>query len=138
FNQQNQSQPIPKDIATWSKHFNHTANVSFMGENLSVQLLEKNSLNSQSEKAMENMVNKISIKKFDPQHERGQTATSKPILSSEELATIPESISLDQINELHQKLLEHLRKSGALKDQKVNDMTQRQALEPTSREILDQ
>ena len=138
FNQQNQSQPIPRDIATWSKNLNHTATIPFLGENLSIQLLESTSLNSTMEKALENLVDKVLSKEFGLPLETAQITASKTILSPEEISPIPESISLDQINELHQKLLEHLRKSGALKDQKVNDSTQRQALEPTAREILDQ
>ncbi len=47
-------------------------------------------------------------------------------------------VSLEQTHQLHQKLLDELRKSGAMKDQKSGESLQRQTLEPKAREILDQ
>ena len=138
FNQTNQSQPIPKDIASWSKHLNHISSVPFVGENLSIQLIETNTLNSQLEKVMETLANKVLPKNFSSSLETSNATPSKTMSSSEEFTDISEPVFLAQINELHQKLLEHLRKSGALKDQKVSDVSQRQALEPNAREILDQ
>src|SRR6185295_13892075 len=42
------------------------------------------------------------------------------------------------VNELHQKLLERLRQSGAMKEQKSADYLQRKTFEPAAKEILNQ
>ena len=139
FNHEGPLSSISKDHSTWAKHFKYIGNVPFLGEDLSIHLLENRTLSSALEKSLAPICEKINaIIEMDASSD----SPSSPRLSvkgaeSSNLHTPSISISLEQINDLHQKLLERLRQSGALKEQ-TGEQLQRQALEPNAREILDQ
>lgn len=138
FNQTNQAQQAPKDISTWSKHFTHCGNVSFLGEDLAINLIETALISPAIEKNLIIISDKIEKKtaaaRFAELHNQNNIENS-----SKEVSLNPTfSVSLELVNELHQKLLESLRQSGVLKDQKKNEVLQRQLLEPNARQILDQ
>lgn len=133
FNQTDASHPIPKDLTPWVKHFQHTGTIPFLGDSLSIDLLENKPIHSTLEKTLSPILIKIASSD-------GHLASLDPTdLAPSESAKIPSQsspLSLEQIHQLHQNLLEQLRKTGVLKDQKNADLLQRQALEPNAREIL--
>jgi pilus assembly protein CpaF len=135
FTQNDPSRPIPKDISTWAKHFQNIGAISFLGESLSIDLLENRAFPPALEKSLGPIITRIASTECQPV--LAIPDKSLPFDSNRALmGTAP--LPLDQIHQLHQKLLEQLRKTGALKDQKNAEMLQRQALEPNAREILDQ
>ncbi len=135
FNQEDPSQSLPRDISAWVKHFQHTGNIPFLGESLSIDLLENRSVMPSLEKFLIPVLAKLSSSDGILPSSNSPNSLSSV---SENVQTAPIPISLEQIHQLHQKLLEQLRKTGALKDQKNTEMLQRQALEPNAREILEQ
>jgi len=135
FNQTDASRPIPKDISDWAKHFNYAGAVPFLGEGLSIDLLGNQPISSALEKTLSTVLTKVVS--ADGYLAPSVSTDSAPS-AAPKTALQPSPISLEQIHQLHQKLLEQLRKTGALKDQKNADMLQRQVLEPNAREILGQ
>ncbi len=135
FNQESASRPIPKDISNWAKNFGHIGNVPFLGENLSMDLLENQSLTASLEKTLSPLSEKILSSR--PSLRADGSPKSLP-LTQEKTESPSHPVSLEQVHQLHQKLLDQLRKSGAMKDQKKGEVLQREALEPNAREILDQ
>jgi len=132
FNQMAQSQVVPRDLEAWSGHFSHAGNVPFMGEDLSLHLFERGVLTPALEKNLATLAEKTSMGK--------SPFSAMPGPSPSQDASLPagaDGINLDQVHQLHQKLLESLRNSGAVKEQKNGDVLQRQVLEPNAREILD-
>jgi pilus assembly protein CpaF len=134
FNQVSPSQMIPKDIAEWTRHFIYTATVPFLGESLSIDLLENRGLEPSMEKALSPILEKTV---FSPRFSGSPNSMHNPPSAHEKTGSGSPPVSLDQIHQLHQKLLEQLRKNGALKDQKSSEILQRQVLEPNAREILE-
>ncbi len=134
FNQMDPSRP-PKDLSIWAKHFQQAGTIPFLGEALSIDLLENKPIHSNLEKILSPVLTKIIS---DGSHLAPFGLPGSASSGSPESTSRPPVVSLEQIHQLHQNLLERLRKTGALKDQKNADMLQRQALEPNAREILGQ
>ncbi len=136
FNQQEPSRPLPKDASSWVRHFHHACTVPFLGESLSLDLLQARTLPPTLEKVLISLLEKTASA-------TGGLSLAVDVASvpteKASLGTVsPSPVSLDQVHQLHQKLLEQLRNNGALKEQKNPEIPQRQALEPAAREILDQ
>lgn len=138
FNQPDPSRPLPKNVADWARHFHHAGNIPFLGEGLSIDLLEAKTLPIALEKIMAPLLEKMASAAFELSPAAfTEGAPAEPGKTGTGSSEVP-PVSLEQVHQLHQKLLEQLRKSGALKDQKSADALQRQALEPAAREILGQ
>ena len=135
FNQMVATQPVPKDVPTWTGRFQYAGQIPFLGEGLSIDLLENRLISPALEKSLMPLVSKI----LSPDGVNFHSGMADPVLSGQEKdpGSVP-APSLEQVHQLHQKLLEQLRKTGALKDQKNAEMLQRQVLEPNAREILSQ
>jgi pilus assembly protein CpaF len=124
------NQTLPKDAQTISDDFPHTGTVPFLGENLSMDLLEKRQLQPSFEKSINALTEFMIIRKSD------QKKNIVNDNSNTNLIEEPEKISIHQIHELHQKLLDNLRKSGHLKESQKGDVFQRVTLEPLAKEML--
>lgn len=141
-NHQSASPTAPKDVASWMRHFTYLGAVPFLGEDLSIQAFEGRALPAPAEKCLSQLCEKILALAAEPSV--GSPGPSNPAPSHRKAPPPDEgprssgTLSLEQIHSLHQKLLEHLRRSGDLKDPKNNEWSQRQSLEPHAREILDQ
>ncbi len=136
FNQQNQSQSNTLDFNGLSKPFSPLGQVPFLGVNLSLNLFENCGMNLDIEKGFESLAESL-LSKFK---NNPAAAPSDPAAAGIENGAEPSpagDIPLEQINQLHQKLLEELRKSGTLKDQKNGDGVQRETLEPAAKILLD-
>jgi pilus assembly protein CpaF len=135
FNQENPGRSMPKDIFNWAKNFSYIGTIPFLGENLSIDLFESQTFTSVLEKTLLPILEKTLVsQQFVP-----ASGSNEPLGENQEKApSDSDPISLEQIHQLHQKLLDQLRKSGVMKDQKSTGNLQRQALEPNAREILDQ
>ncbi len=127
FNEENSNRSAPKDIHMWTKNLNHIGNIPFLGENLSMDLFENQTITPFIEKTLSPVLDKVFL---------SQTSVNEPDslqagpLNREKTEPSHSLISLEQIHQLHQKLLDRLRRSGALKDQKTDENLQRQILEP--------
>jgi len=130
-NQTHPNQTLPKDAQTLSDNFPYVGTVPFLGENLSIDLLEKKQLQPSVEKSIVALTEFMIPKKSDQ-----KTKTITDDNPNTNLIEEPEKISTHQIHELHQKLLDNLRKSGHLKDSQKGDAFQRETLEPFAKEVL--
>ena len=128
FNQQNTSHPLPKDGSAWSPHFQLLGGIPFLGSDLSLQLMETRSIPSTVEKNMAPFTEKVS--RF---LNSGLEGLPKGVLPRMDIT--PEPFTLEQVHQLHQRLLEALRQSGTLQDQ-AGILAQRRTLEPKARELL--
>ena len=135
FNQTDSTRSMPKDAPAWSGRFQYVGHVPFLGESLSLDLLENRSITPNLEKSLAPVL--AGILSSDGSLVSAGIADF-PLPGQEKAASGVAAPSLEQIHQLHQRLLEQLRKTGALKDQKNAEMLQRQVLEPNAREILDQ
>jgi pilus assembly protein CpaF len=131
FNQTQQNQITPKEPKTLSKNFNYIGLVPFLGNDLSFDLLEKRPIQNNLEKNLSSVVNSI----LDSQEKTESLKISHtPADINNSIAT--HQVSLQEIHELHQKLLEKLRKSGILNETQKNTSFHRETLEPQAKEIL--
>jgi pilus assembly protein CpaF len=130
-NQTHPSQTLPKDVQTLSDSFRYIGTVPFLGEYLSIDLLGKKQLQTSVEKSINMLVEFIVAKKIDQETKNSINENSNVALPEE-----PEKISINQIHELHQKLLDNLRKSGHLKESQKGDAFLREKLEPLAKEVL--
>ena len=138
FNHQNPSQTPSKDPQSWSKYFHHFGSVPFLGENLSMALFENGVLTPSIEKNIESLSDQFAANAREKSIRRNTGPSANRISSGgNPVPLAPEEVSLEQVNQLHQKLLEELRTSGALKDPKYFEASGRQALEPTAKSFLD-
>ena len=132
FNQTNPTPKGPKDPSGWSKHLGGVGIVPFLGEGFSIDLLESQSIPPGLEKILSPFAEKaLSNERFFR-----SPLTEGPEINPQAGEVEEDPATLEQVHQLHQKLLEELRKTGALKDAKNNEVIQRQALEPNAREIL--
>jgi pilus assembly protein CpaF len=131
FNQTQQNQVAPKEPKTLSGILNYIGIVPFLGNDLSFDLLEKKPIQNNIEKNISSVLN--NILNFQEKTEN-QKKSNAPIETNG--PTITSQISLQEIHELHQKLLERLRKSGILNETQKNTSFHRELLEPQAKEIL--
>jgi len=130
-NQTHQNQILTKDTQSLSNGFSYLGMIPFFGENLSMDLLEKKQLQPHAEKSINIILESIIPKKTDQ--------LTESLANNCSIKTSPEEsnkISIHQIHELHQKLLEHLRKSGHLKESQKEGYFQKETLEPHAKEVL--
>ncbi len=116
-----------KDDRSISNFFSQHGTIPFGGENLSLDLFEKKQLPVHIEKSIDTIIESIIEKKSENLQNENLSAISSEASGN---------ISSHQIHELHQKLLEHLRKSGHLKDSQNGNSFQKEALEPHAKEVL--
>jgi len=122
----------PKETGAWTKNFRQVLNVPYLGGDLALGLLEGRPFPPTVEKLLSPLLEKL----LDPASLSKKTAAPAATEGTDP-AGAPGPVSLEQVHQLHQKLLDHLRESGFLKDPQ-NTESQRQTLEPQAREILDQ
>ncbi len=127
FNQTQTIQTTPKDTQLLSEKFNNLGNIPFLGNDLSFDLLEGKPVPNNIEKSISTILDKII-------NTKEKAETNNAVQPSSEPKTL--KISLQEIHELHQKLLENLRKTGALNDSQKNVTFHRDTLEPQAKEIL--
>jgi pilus assembly protein CpaF len=130
-NQTHSTRVLAKDAQPLSSSFPHLGEIPFLGENLSLDLFEKKYIPVHVEKSINGILESIISKKNDQEREDFQNEDLPANLSEES-----EKISNHQIYELHHKLLDHLRKSGHLKDSQNGDSFQKETLEPHAKEVL--
>lgn len=134
FNQVNQNRTFPKDIGTWAPNLNYVGTVPFLGESLSIGLIEAKALDLDLEKTLKPLVEKILFSEdFLQQIETHEINPDNENASKEKTSTFDSG----QVQQLHKKLLEQLQNSGVVSDTKKNEFPNKQALEPAAREILD-
>jgi pilus assembly protein CpaF len=131
FNQTQQTQTNPKEPQTLSKNLNYVGIVPFLGNDLSFDLLEKKPIQPSVEKNLSVVINNILNSQEKPESQPVSSTTPETDNSK-----ITPKISLQEIHELHQKLLENLRKSGVLKESQKSSTFHRETLEPQAKEIL--
>lgn len=138
FNQKDLQPSIPNDLSQWTQRFTFIGTSPFWGADLALKLLENQLPEPTLEKNLLPLREKlISILKTTPALQRPTSATL--LSGSRSTADADEDTpALDEVHELHQELLERLRKNGALSDPKDLSKLQRHSLEPVARTILDQ
>ncbi len=137
FNQQNPSQIIPADFSSIPKYFTHLGFLNCLGDDLPLHLLEKDALTPPLVKTLNSIAEKIiDLGKIPHEVKSPQTDSTPNRTEDPGSPEKSDSVSLEEVNHLHQKLLEKLRQSGVLKEQKSGDPLQRKVLEPAAKEIL--
>ncbi len=132
FNHNGPSQALPKDSTAWVKHLKTLGSFPFLGEGFAMGLMESNALLPDVEKTLVPLCGKF----LELEVKAGTPAETPAAPGKDSTETTP--YTLEDIHQLHQKLLERLRAKGFLKEQKTNESLERRSLEPKAREILDQ
>ncbi len=129
-NQSHAGQTIPKDPSMLSPHLSFLGTVPFLGEEIAIDLFEKRASQKTNEKQFTDITRMITAAL--------SAATSSKELEAEQTSPVStgQPPSLHTVHDLHQQLLEKLRKSGSLQENSKGILFQRQLLEPQAKEIL--
>ncbi len=130
YNQSGPSQTLPKDASSWISHLKVLSSLPYLGEGLSINLMESSALNPSVEKNLHPLCDTLF------RTEKGSIPETTSARENQFEEAPP--YSLEDVHQLHQKLLECLRAKGFLKEQNKGDSMERRSLEPKALEILDQ
>ncbi len=129
----NQNQPIASahlEPISASAGFPLLGSSPFLGENLSLTVWETKGFPTLLEKPLAALTEALKNSYQGPQND--------DFISQHSKDSLPETIEMEEIHQIHTNLLDQLRRQGLMEEGKSNSGNQRNRLEPRAKDILNQ